>query len=89
MQVRIAHKMLRHLSARNSTCLLNSNITYVRSRQVLVTGRSGGTGRRAGLKILWWRHRTGSIPVCGSFYEEDFFLSGKKSFFGLRAMGAL
>ena len=27
--------------------------------------RRGGTGRRAGLKILWWRHRTGSIPVAG------------------------
>ena len=27
--------------------------------------RRGGTGRRAGLKILWWQHRTGSIPVAG------------------------
>ncbi len=26
----------------------------------------GGTGRRAGLKIPWWRHRTGSIPVTSS-----------------------
>ena len=25
----------------------------------------GGTGRRAGLKILLWRHSTGSIPVTG------------------------
>ena len=30
-----------------------------------VTCRRGGTGRRAGLKILWWQHRTGSIPVAG------------------------
>ena len=29
--------------------------------------RRGGTGRRAGLKILWWRHRTGSIPVAGIY----------------------
>ena len=36
----------------------------------IVICRSGGTGRRAGLKILWWRHRTGSIPVCG--IEENF-----------------
>ena len=29
--------------------------------------RSGGTGRRTGLKILWDLYsRTGSIPVCGS-----------------------
>ena len=27
--------------------------------------RSGGTGRRAGLKILLWQHSTGSIPVAG------------------------
>ena len=33
--------------------------------------RSGGTGRRAGLKILWWRHRTGSIPVAGiNFFKK-------------------
>ncbi len=25
----------------------------------------GGTGRRAGLKILLWKHSTGSIPVTG------------------------
>ena len=25
----------------------------------------GGTGRRAGLKILLWQHSTGSIPVAG------------------------
>ena len=30
--------------------------------------RRGGTGRRAGLKILWWQHRTGSIPVVGTAY---------------------
>ena len=28
--------------------------------------RRGGTGRRAGLKILLWKHSTGSIPVAGS-----------------------
>ena len=28
--------------------------------------RRGGTGRRAGLKILLWQHSTGSIPVAGS-----------------------
>ena len=27
--------------------------------------RCGGTGRRAGLKILLWQHSTGSIPVAG------------------------
>ena len=27
--------------------------------------RRGGTGRRAGLKILLWWHSTGSIPVAG------------------------
>ena len=27
--------------------------------------RCGGTGRRAGLKILLWQHSTGSIPVTG------------------------
>ena len=27
--------------------------------------RRGGTGRRAGLKILLWQHSTGSIPVAG------------------------
>ena len=33
--------------------------------------RRGGTGRRAGLKILWWRHRTGSIPVAGiNFFKK-------------------
>ena len=36
------------------------------SVSVLQRCRRGGTGRRAGLKILWWRHRTGSIPVAGS-----------------------
>ncbi|MCM1280204.1 MAG: hypothetical protein NC304_14670, partial [Robinsoniella sp.] len=23
-----------------------------------------------GLKILWWQHRTGSIPVAGTAYEK-------------------
>ena len=30
--------------------------------------RGGGTGRRTGLKILRWQHRTGSIPVLGMDY---------------------
>ncbi len=29
--------------------------------------RGGGTGRRTGLKILRWQHRTGSIPVLGIY----------------------
>ena len=51
--------------------------------------RSGGTGRRTGLKILRDLYsRTGSIPVCGSFCEvlqtlvnrglEAFFIFFKK-----------
>ncbi len=36
--------------------------------------RRGGTGRRAGLKILWWQHRTGSIPVAGSIKKEMLFV---------------
>ena len=34
--------------------------------------RRGGTGRRAGLKILWWQHRTGSIPVAGIYLRRNF-----------------
>ena len=30
--------------------------------------RLGGIGRRTGLKILRWRHRTGSIPVAGILF---------------------
>ena len=45
--------------------------------------RRGGTGRRAGLKILWWQHRTGSIPVAGSKLkvEETLYLSVFSLFF--------
>ena len=32
---------------------------------LLVVCRRGGTGRRAGLKILLWGHSTGSIQVAG------------------------
>ena len=32
--------------------------------------RSGGTGRRAGLKIPWWQHRIGSIPICGTCWAK-------------------
>ncbi len=28
--------------------------------------RGGGTGRRAGLKIRWWRHRAGPNPAPGT-----------------------
>ena len=33
---------------------------------LLLICRSGGTGRRTGLKILQWQHCTGSIPVFGT-----------------------
>ena len=33
--------------------------------------RRGGTGRRAGLKILLWKHSTGSIPVAGSKVRRE------------------
>ena len=35
---------------------------------VRLRSRGGGTGRRTGLKILRWQHRTGSIPVLGMDY---------------------
>ena len=35
------------------------------SIQLYRAGPCGGTGRRAGLKILLWKHSTGSIPVTG------------------------
>ena len=42
-----------------------------RSHRCKASCRRGGTGRRAGLKILWWRHRTGSIPVAGiNFFKK-------------------
>ncbi len=34
--------------------------------RVIFTCRCGGTGRRKGLKIPRWQHRTGSIPVSGT-----------------------
>ena len=34
--------------------------------------RCGGIGRRPGLKIPWWQHRTGSIPVSGTRKETPF-----------------
>ena len=37
-----------------------------------LTCRCGGTGRRAGLKILLWQHSTGSIPVAGTKNESTF-----------------
>ena len=33
---------------------------------VYVIRRRGGIGRRVGLKIPWWQHRTGSTPVAGT-----------------------
>ena len=35
------------------------------SSKIGYKSRRGGTGRRAGLKILLWQHSTGSIPVAG------------------------
>ena len=35
------------------------------SIQSIEVSPCGGTGRRAGLKILLWQHSTGSIPVTG------------------------
>ena len=39
---------------------------YNMSGAKIVPGRCDGIGRRAGLKIQWWRHRTGSTPVTGT-----------------------
>ena len=39
---------------------------YNTNRVIKRDCRSGGTGRRAGLKIPWWQHRIGSIPICGT-----------------------
>ena len=33
-----------------------------------LTGRSGGIGRRPGLKIPWEQSRAGSTPVSGTIY---------------------
>ena len=33
--------------------------------------RYDGIGRRAGLKIQWWRHRTGSTPVTGTIIGQQ------------------
>src|SRR5439155_19024866 len=38
----------------------------VRPRATIPSGRSGGTGRRAGLKIRWPSGRVGSIPTFGT-----------------------
>ena len=38
----------------------------VTSRVVTEACRRDGIGRRAGLKILWWRHRMGSTPIAGT-----------------------
>ena len=32
--------------------------------------RNDGIGRRAGLKIQWWRHRAGSTPASGTKAPE-------------------
>ena len=55
--------------------------------------RRDGIGRRAGLKIQWWRHRAGSTPAAGtkkspryqldiwgfSASKADFLFSGAES----------
>ena len=38
-----------------------SEIVYNREAR-----RNDGIGRRAGLKIQWWRHRAGSTPASGT-----------------------
>ena len=48
-----------------SVHLLYDNKSF-RTSFVLIFGRCGGTGRRKGLKIPRWKHRTGSIPVSGT-----------------------
>ena len=50
---------------RGQTVNLLQIASVVRIHLCPLNCRRGGTGRRAGLKILWWRHRTGSIPVAG------------------------
>ena len=46
--------------------------------------RSGGTGRRTGLKILRDLYsRTGSIPVCGSKFEQRMLRNQHSLFFWL------
>ena len=37
----------------------------------LIIRRCGGTGRRKGLKIPRWQHRTGSIPVTGTRHDKS------------------
>ena len=38
----------------------------IRYNSRCLTGRCDGIGRRAGLKIPWWRHRVGSSPTTGT-----------------------
>ena len=44
----------------------------------LILPRSGGTGRRAGLKIRWPQGRVGSTPSSGTIFSSNF--SSKKRF---------
>ena len=56
-------------------------------RLVYYACRSGGIGRRTGLKIPRWQHRAGSSPAFGTmsinffFQPEMFFLSFSRFFF--------
>ena len=34
--------------------------------KIIPSRRLDGIGRRAGLKIPWWRHRVGSTPTAGT-----------------------
>ena len=47
--------------------------SWVRVPEGPLACRSGGIGRRAGLKIPWWRHRAGSTPACGIDFRSPFW----------------
>ena len=82
MQVRA-----RNLSA-DTEISLDFPLGIVYNTSVVNTRRCDGIGRRAGLKIRWWRHRTGSTPVTGTntpFFRTGYFsLRNKLSAAGLR-----
>ena len=44
------------------------------------TRRCGEIGRRKGLKIPRWQHRTGSSPVTGTIARETFVYKGSRVF---------
>ena len=45
-----------------------------------MTRRCGGIGRRKGLKIPRWQHRTGSTPVTGTNTRKPQYLQGFSGF---------